>query len=57
MPDDTYMYKQLEIPGVLIECGFLSNASDRNKLQNAEYQLKLSKTIANSLVLYFSTQK
>ena len=57
MPDDTYMYKQLEIPGVLIECGFLSNASDRNKLQNAEYQLKLSKTIANSLVLYFSKQK
>ena len=33
-----YMYKNTTVPGVLIECGFISNASDRHNLKNKEYQ-------------------
>ena len=48
------MYKKLKKPGVLIECGFLSNYEERMKLITDEYQKKLAKTIANSLVRYFN---
>lgn len=53
MPD-VYMYDKLNIKGVLIECGFLSNAYDRNKLINDDYQLLLSKTITKALIKYFT---
>lgn len=49
-----YMYKQLTTPGVLIECGFLSNSSDRLKLQDNRYQIKLSKIIADAVDKYFN---
>ena len=54
IPTSTYMYKKLKKPGVLIECGFLSNNEERAKLITEEYQKKLAKTIANSLVKYFN---
>ena len=46
--NDYYMYKRLEVPGVLIECGFLSNYYERNLLIKDKYQKKLAKIIANS---------
>lgn len=51
---DLYMYRNLNIPGVLIECGFLSNYRDRTNLQNKNYQLKLANSIADAVVEYFS---
>ena len=36
-----YMYKNTYTPGVLIECGFLSNKNDRYILQKADYQKKI----------------
>ena len=52
MPD-VYMYKKLKIPGVLIECGFISNASERNKLQDINYQEELSKTITQGVINFY----
>lgn len=51
---DLYMYKNTTVPGVLIECGFLSNANERYLLQQANYQEKLAKSITNSVVEYFT---
>jgi len=48
-----YMYEKLEIPGVLIECGFLSNKKERNKLLNEEYQDKLVESIVKGIILYY----
>ena len=48
-----YMYKQIKIPGVLIELGFLSNPNDRYRLTRDEYQEKLAKNIASSIERYF----
>lgn len=51
---DLYMYKNTTVPGVLIECGFLSNPNERYLLQIANYQKKLSKIITDSVIYYFN---
>ncbi len=50
---DIYMYKKLSIPGILIECGFLSNDSERMLLISSEYQDKIVKSIINGLLKYY----
>ena len=37
IPNSTYMYSKLNKKGVLIECGFLSNANERKKLLDDNY--------------------
>lgn len=49
---DLYMYNNTKIPGVLIECGFLSNAKERNLLQQTSYQKKLGKLITKGVIDY-----
>ena len=44
-----YMYSKLKVPGVLIECGFLSNEEERRKLLDDNYIDNLASIIANSL--------
>ena len=51
---NTYMYNKLNVKGILIECGFLSNDNERVKLQNNEYQENLSKSITSAIIKYFS---
>ena len=53
IPKSTYMYKKLEKKGVLIECGFLSNAAERSKLVTDEYQKEVAKVIADAIVNYY----
>ena len=50
-----YLYKNTRTPGVLIECGFLSNPNERYLLQQSSYQKKLSKSITNAVIDYFDT--
>jgi len=45
-----YMYNKLKIPGVLIECGFLSNPTDRKNLQDNEFLEEMSKNITNAII-------
>lgn len=54
---DLYMYKNTTIPGVLIECGFLSNANERYLLQKEDYQRKIAKTITNSVIEFFEQEE
>ena len=49
-----YMYDKLNIKGVLIECGFISNKNEREKLITDEYQELLSKTITKVVIEYFT---
>lgn len=51
--DDIYMYKKLKIPGVLIECGFISNESERKLLITDEYQNKIVENIVKGLINYY----
>lgn len=54
IPSSTYMYDKLKSKGVLIECGFLSNASERTKLITESYQEEMAKTIARAIAKYYS---
>ena len=51
---NVYMYRQLKIPGVLIETGFLSNARERKLLASENYQRKLSQIIVKGIINYYS---
>lgn len=51
---DMYLHKRVERPGILVEVGFLSNASDRFLLTNKEYQDKIANTLLEAIYNYFS---
>ena len=53
LENDIYMYKKLDIPGILIECGFMSNSNERMKLVSDKYQTKLVDSIVDGLIEYF----
>lgn len=45
-----YMYSKLKVPGVLVECGFLSNANERKLLLDDAYIQKFAQYLAYSLI-------
>ncbi len=51
---DKYMFGKIEVPGVLIEYGFMSSYKDRTNLKKENYRLELSRVIADGLVEYFT---
>ena len=54
IPNDIYMYNKLMPSGVLIECGFLSNSYEREKLVLLMYQEQIAKAICMGIIDYFS---
>ena len=48
-----YMYNKIKSDVLLIECGFLSNSSDRKKLTDIKYQKEYSKTLSKYISEYF----
>lgn len=55
LSNEYYMYKNITIPGILIEAGFLSNPNDNYLLRQDDYQTKLALSITNGVVEYFTT--
>ena len=53
MPGD-YFILSLNIPSVLVECGFLSNAAEEKLLLTADYQRRIAKAIRDGIVEYSS---
>jgi N-acetylmuramoyl-L-alanine amidase len=49
-----YIMEHIRCPGVLIECGFLSNHAEEAKLRNPDYQKKLCCVIASATCQYLS---
>jgi N-acetylmuramoyl-L-alanine amidase len=52
--DNYYVLKQTSMPAVLVECGFLSNPSERAKLLTEEYQERVAWGIYMGIVDYFN---
>lgn len=52
--DGIYLMEHIDCTGVLIECGFLSNAAEEARLRDAEYQKKLCCVIAATVSEYLS---
>lgn len=44
-----YLMEHIQKPGILIECGFLSNPEEEAKLRTGEYQKKICCVIASTL--------
>lgn len=53
--DGLYLMEHIQCPGVLIECGFLSNPEEEAKLRSPEYQKQLCCVIAATVVSYANT--
>ena len=51
--NDYYMYKNIKVPGVLIECGFISNPYDNYNLRQDSYKKKLINSIVNGIINYY----
>lgn len=43
------------MPSVIVECGFLSNEQEKEKLKSDDYQNKIAKSIACSINQYYNT--
>ncbi|MCD5415077.1 MAG: N-acetylmuramoyl-L-alanine amidase [Clostridiales bacterium] len=52
--DNMYLIRKLDIPAVLIECGFLSNAREEKLLADVNYQKKIAWAIYTALQNYFA---
>lgn len=52
--DGVYLMEHINCTGVLIECGFLSNAGEEARLRTAEYQKKLCCVIAATVSSFLS---
>lgn len=50
----TYILYNATIPSVLVECGFLSNKAELEKLKDEQYQKKMSFCIYCGIMEYFS---
>ncbi len=50
---EIYLLKNAEYPAVLVECGFLSNRGEREKLLSEEYRRQLAAAIATGLLNYY----
>lgn len=47
-----YLMEKIDCPGILVECGFLSNPEEEAQLRNATYQQKLCCVIAATISAY-----
>lgn len=51
-----YLMEQLQTTGVLVECGFLSNYDEEQRLSQPEYQKKLAAVLAGTLSVWLSEE-
>ena len=47
-----YLLKNCQVPAVLVECGFLSNKAETEKLCTESYQKEMAAAIYNGLIDY-----
>lgn len=51
--DSYYILINSKCPGIIVECGFLSNFTEAGKLLNQSYQEQLAKILCNGIMKYF----
>ena len=50
---EIFLLYKAKVPAVMVECGFLSNEAEREKLKTDTYQQQVAACIANGLLQYF----
>ena len=51
---DFYMLLKTKVPTIIVECGFLSNPSEAEKLVTEEYREEMAQAICNGIVTWLS---
>lgn len=51
-----YILKEADIPGALVEIGFLSNPAERRLLESADYQEKTAASISRGILRYLARE-
>ena len=54
---DVLLLKDPKVPTIIVECGFLSNWEEAEKLKDPEYQAKLSEFIYNGILEYSGKER
>ncbi len=54
--DGVYLMQHITCPGVLVECGFLSNPEEEARLRNKSYQQKICCVIASACSGYLNAE-
>lgn len=54
--DGIYLMEHIRCPGILVECGFLSNPEEEAKLRSTDYQQKICCVIASALSNFLDQQ-
>ena len=49
-----YILNKAEVPAVIVECGFLSNAEEAKKLSDSDYQQKMAFSIYSGILGYIN---
>ena len=52
IPSDIYLMNHITCPAILVECGFLSNQAEAQKLEDADYQTKLATAILTAYLAF-----
>ncbi len=50
--EDFYLFRNTKVPGILVECGFISNSKDRHNLTNDLYQQEFAKKLYEGIENY-----
>ena len=48
-----YVIRHTNMTGILVECGFMDNASDVSKLSDADYQYKIANAITSAVITVY----
>jgi len=54
---DVYLLKKVNIPSVIVECGFLSNSREEELLKSEDYQNKIAFSIYAGILEYFGEER
>ena len=57
IPDTVYLMNHITCPGILVECGFLSNQEEEQLLQSDAYQTKLASALTASWLQWLAGEK
>lgn len=54
--DNYYLLKKTKCPAVIIECGFLSNPQECEKLKSDKYQIRIIESIYRGILIYMQKE-
>ena len=55
--DTYYILKKTEVPTIIVECGFLSNYEEAQKLITEDYQTAVAEAVAEGILSYIGNEK